>query len=156
MLLANHPFGVVDGLALTVLASRIRPEFRVITNSVLCVDERTENRLLPIDFEESRDAMRRNIETKRTALRALAAGECVAIFPSGGVATAVLGLRPAVDLEWHTFVAKLIRSSQATVVPVFFHGQNGPLFQLASKLSLTLRLSLLLREVNNKRGRLYA
>ena len=97
--------------------------------------------------------MRANIETKRAALAALARDECVAIFPSGGVATAEKVFGPAIDLEWRTFVAKLVRSSEATVVPLFFHGQNGPLFQLASRLSQTLRLSLLLHEVNNKRGR---
>ncbi len=153
VLLGNHPFGVVDGLALTLIASRLRPDFKVLVNSALCVDERTEGRLLPISFEETRAAMRSNIETKRAAVKALARNECVGIFPSGGVATAENVFGPAIDLEWRTFVAKLVRSSQATVVPLFFHGQNGPLFQLASKVSQTLRLSLLLREVNNKRGR---
>lgn len=153
VLLANHPYGVVDGLALSYIASQIRDEFCVLTNSALCVDQRTERRLLPISFEEGRAAMRANIETKRAALAALAREECVAIFPSGGVATAEKVFGPAIDLEWRTFVAKLVRSSEATVVPLFFHGQNGPLFQLASRLSQTLRLSLLLHEVNNKRGR---
>ncbi|MEM1245867.1 MAG: lysophospholipid acyltransferase family protein [Acidobacteriota bacterium] len=153
VLLANHPYGVVDGLALSYIASQIRQEFCVLTNSALCVDQRTERRLLPISFDEGRAAMRANIETKRRALAALARDECVAIFPSGAVATAEKVFGPAIDLEWRTFVAKLVRSSEATVVPLFFHGQNGPLFQLASRLSQTLRLSLLLHEVNNKRGR---
>src|SRR5206468_4225545 len=59
---------------------------------------------------------------------------------------------PAVDLPWAPFTAKLLRMSKATVVPVFFVGQNSRLFQMASHLSLTLRLSLVFRETARRIG----
>ncbi len=59
---------------------------------------------------------------------------------------------PAVDLPWAPFTAKLLRMSGATVVPVYFVGQNSRLFQLASHLSLTLRLSLVFRETARRIG----
>ena len=152
VLLGNHPFGVVDGLILCALTARLRRDFKVMTNSVLCLDERVNEHLLPIDFAETREAMRTNVTTKKRAVEALASGEAVALFPSGGVATARSAFGRAEDLEWKTFVAKLVRSSRATVVPLFFHGENGRLFQIASQVSMTLRLSLLLREVGKKRG----
>ena len=80
-------------------------------------------------------------------------GHAIGIFPGGGVSTSEKPLRgPAVDLPWAPFTAKLLRASRATVVPVFFVGQNSRLFQLASHLSLTLRLSLVFRETARRIG----
>jgi putative hemolysin len=60
--------------------------------------------------------------------------------------------RTAVDAEWKNLTARLISQGKAPVVPVFFAGQNSLLFQLASHLSMTLRLSLLFREVRDSVG----
>jgi putative hemolysin len=80
-------------------------------------------------------------------------GHAIGIFPAGGVSTSERPLKgPAVDLAWAPLAAKLIRMSGATVVPVFFVGQNSRLFQLASHLSLTLRLSLVFRETARRIG----
>ena len=75
------------------------------------------------------------------------------IFPAGGVSTSPNGLGRADDLEWKRFTAKVIQMAEATVVPVFVHGQNSRLFQLISQVSQTLRYGMLLNEVRNKMGR---
>ncbi|MEM6799866.1 MAG: lysophospholipid acyltransferase family protein [Bacteroidota bacterium] len=154
VIISNHPFGVVDGLVLGYLAARIRMDFVVLVNEVIMgQDERIDNYLLPIDFRESKDAVKANIQTKNKTLARLANGEALVIFPSGGVATSPKGFGKAEDLEWKRFVAKVIQQSKATVIPVFFHGQNSRLFQLVSQVSATLRLSMLLHEVKNKIGK---
>ena len=80
-------------------------------------------------------------------------GHAIGIFPGGGVSTSEKPLRgAALDLPWAPFTSKLIRSSGATVVPVHFSGQNSRLFQIASHLSLTLRLSLIFRETARRIG----
>lgn len=152
VLLGNHPFGVLDGLILCAVAARLRKDFRVLTNSVLCFDERIREHLLPIDFAETREAQRINVSTKRTATDTLRRGGLVALFPAGAVSTATSTFGHVVDLEWKSFVAKLVRGAEATVLPLYFHGQNGRLFQWVSQFSSTLRLSLLLRELNRRRG----
>lgn len=150
---ANHPFGVLDGLILGHLASQVRPEFYVLVNEVLTREPTLKRHLLPIDFRETKAAARTNLETRSSAMERLKAGAAIAIFPAGGVATAPPQFwRPARDFEWKRFSAKLIAFSQATVVPVYFHGQNSRLFQAASQISMNLRLSLLLYEVHNKIG----
>lgn len=58
----------------------------------------------------------------------------------------------AVDDEWKPFTAKLITQGRASVTPVFFDGQNSRLFQIASHLSLELRLALVFREVKRRMG----
>lgn len=59
----------------------------------------------------------------------------------------------AEELEWKNFTAQMIQKSKATVVPIFFHGQNSPLFHLASKMGPTFRLGLALREVKRTIGK---
>lgn len=153
VVIANHPFGVVDGLILGHLLAQMREAFFVLVNEVLCREELLAPYLLPIDFRETKDALQTNIQTRKTAIERLKAGELMGIFPSGGVATAPKMWKKAEDLEWKRFVVKLIQQTQATVLPVYIHGRNSRLFQLASQISLNLRLSLLLNEVRNKIGK---
>ena len=81
-------------------------------------------------------------------------GGCVIVFPAGGVSTSPdkLGRRPAMDAPWQPFTVQLIQRSKATVVPIFFGGQNSRLFQIASHLNQTLRLSLIFKEVRDRIG----
>lgn len=150
--ISNHPFGVLDGLALSCLISRVRPDFAVMVNEVLTRESMLAPYLLPVDFRPTKEALQTNLETRQQTLQLLKEGKTLGIFPAGGVATSSKIRGKAEDLEWKRFVAKAIQTTRATVVPVFFHGQNSRLFQLASKISLNLRLSLLLNEVKNKMG----
>jgi len=153
VLIANHPYGVLDGLIICHLAAQLRTNFKILIHRALCIEERIERYLLPVDFTESAEAIQSNIETKQRALATLNAGNAVIIFPAGGISTTVNGpFGPAVDLEWKLFVTKLIQRTEATVVPIYFHGQNSRIFQLASQLSDTLRLALIVHEVTRKRG----
>jgi putative hemolysin len=152
VIIANHPYGVVDGIALGYIASLVRSKFKFLVNAVLCKDEKLNNFFLPVDFEDSKSAMRTNIETRQMAINRLLDGEAILIFPSGGVATAPKFWMKAEDLEWKRFVIKLIKKSNATVLPIFFPGQNSRLFHLASQINLHFRLSLLLREVKKKQN----
>lgn len=149
---ANHPFGVLDGLIICHLAARTRQNFKILINSVLCREERIAPYMLPIDFSETKEAVHLNINSKKQALKVLQNNGAIVIFPAGGISTAQGPFGKVTDLEWKLFVAKLIHISQATVVPVYFHGQNSRIFQIASQFSLTLRLSLIIHEVNNKIG----
>lgn len=153
LLIANHPYGVLDGLIICHFASLLRPDFKILINKALCQDSRVARAMLPIDFSETAAATLTNIDSKQRALVTLNAGNAVVIFPAGGIATTVNGpFGRAVDLEWKLFVTKLIQMTEATVLPIYFHGQNSRLFQLASHMSLTLRLALIIYEVNRKAG----
>jgi len=151
--ISNHPYGVLDGVILTWLALKVRPDTKVLANSVLCQAPDARDNLLPVDFAETREARETNVRSRLAAQAWLQQGHAIGIFPGGGVSTTERPLKgPAVDLPWAPFTAKLIRPSRATVVPVYFVGQNSRLFQLASHLSLTLRLSLVFRETARRIG----
>ncbi len=153
LIISNHPFGVADGLALGHVLSRKRDDFYIIVNEVLCREDILGRYLLPIDFSERKEAIRTNLNTRFRAIEYIQKGGAVAIFPSGGVATSPRLFTRAVDLEWKNFVLKIIKKTNADIIPVFFEGQNSTLFQVASQINLNLRLSLLLNELNNKRNK---
>ncbi|MEZ5798761.1 MAG: acyltransferase [Paracoccaceae bacterium] len=154
LLVANHPFGIVDGLILGQLGQRLRGPVRIMTNSLLCRVPELVPHLLPVDFSGTPQARRLTGQTRQQATALLAAGHAVAIFPAGGVATAnaPLGGR-AVDSPWHAFVARLATVPGTTTLPVHFHGQNSRLFQIASHLSYALRVALIFHETRRRIGR---
>jgi putative hemolysin len=153
VIVANHPFGVLDGLVIGWLVSQRRDDFRVLTNSVLDAVPEAKPWLLPVDFAGTREAASANIAMRRAALAHVKAGGCVIVFPAGGVSTTPGPFDPlAVDDDWKPFTAKLITQGRAAVTPVFFEGQNSRLFQIASHLSLELRLALVFREVRRRMG----
>ena len=153
VIVANHPFGVLDGIVISYLVSQVRNDFRVLTNSILYQAPEIRDFLLPIDFAESKEALRTNLKSRADAKAHLDKGGCLVVFPAGGVSTAPKPWsKRAVDAEWKTFAAKLIVAAKAPVVPFYFAGQNSRLFQIASHISLTFRLSLLFKEVYDKIG----
>ena len=152
VIVANHPFGIGDGIAVLALAEQLGRPFRVLINNELLKVPEMAPYSLPVSFEETKEALALNMQTRHEALRLLKEGVTVVIFPAGGVATAKKGFGRAEDLPWKMFPAKLIQAAKANVVPVYFEGQNGRLFHLASKISLTLRVSLLIREFRRLSG----
>ncbi len=152
VMVANHPFGIGDGIAVLALAEQLGRPFRVLINNELLKVPEMAPYSLPVSFEETKEALAINMQTRHEALRLLKEGVTVVIFPAGGVATAKKGFGRAEDLPWKMFPAKLIQAAKANVVPIYFEGQNGRLFHLASKISLTLRVSLLIREFRKLSG----
>ena len=151
VLIANHPFGVIDGLCLGNLLAKRRLDFKLIVNEVLTREEMLKKYLLPIDFRETKQALLTNIQTRKSTIELLLKEHAIGIFPSGAVATTPkIKDKIAVDLEWKRFVIKILHASKATVVPIYFHGQNSKIFQLASHIHPNLRLALIMHEATKK------
>lgn len=154
LLVANHPFGIVDGLAMGHLGLSLRGDVGMMTNSLLCQVPEAQPYLLPVDFTGTSAARRLTAETRQRAADLLSQGRAVAIFPAGGVATANKPLTGrAVDSPWHPFVGKLATMPGVTTVPIHFAGQNSRLFQIASHTSYPLRVALIFHETRRRRGR---
>lgn len=154
MFVANHPFGVVDGIVLCDMALRVRGDLRIMLHSLLCQDSQLAQFFLPIDFQETKQALKTNIRSKQLALEFLSQDIPVLIFPSGMVSTAdKFGFGTVRDAPWTTFAAKIIREARATVVPIFFHGQNSRKFHVASHIGEPFRMAMLVHEAINKFGK---
>ncbi|WPZ22161.1 lysophospholipid acyltransferase family protein [Sulfitobacter faviae] len=148
VVVANHPHGMVDGMIFADFIGRVRPDYRILTRSLLTsIDEVAGSYMIPVPFPHDPDAQRKGVEMRAKAMAHLKEGGVVALFPSGVVAASESWWGPAVEAEWNVFTAKMIRRSGAQVVPMRFPGQNSRAYQIANRLSPMLRQGLLLHEI---------
>jgi len=152
ILVANHPYGILDGLMMGHLLSRTRGDFRILAHRVFRRAADLERVILPISFDGTEEALRTNIETRAEAHNYLKAGGAIGVFPGGTVSTSARPFTRPMDPGWRSFTARLVAKSGAAVVPVFFEGHNSRLFQLASHLHTTLRTALFVREFRARLG----
>lgn len=150
ILIANHPYGILDGLMMGHILSQARGDFRILANSVFRKAEDLNRIVLPISFDETREGVQTNIATRKTALDYLEQGGAIGVFPGGTVSTAERPFGRPMDPMWRSFTARMIAKSNATVVPIYFDGHTSRLFQIASHLHSTLRLGLLIKEFKKR------
>lgn len=150
IVIANHPYGILDGLMMGHILSRTRGDFRILAHHVFRKAEDLNKVILPINFDETKEAVKLNLETRKTALDYLGQGGAIGIFPGGTVSTAAKPFAQPMDPGWRGFTARMIAKSDATVVPIFFDGHTSRLFQLASHLHYTLRMGLLIKEFRKR------
>lgn len=144
---ANHPHGLVDGMILCEMVARIRPDFKILTRSLLTGIPEVEEFMIPVPFPHEDNARELGLQMRDDTMRHLKAGGVIILFPAGKVAMSPGWWGPAIEGEWNVFTHKIVRSSGATIVPVRFTGQNSRWFQIANQLSDTLRQGLLLYEI---------
>jgi len=150
---ANHPLGGLDGIILAALLQRVRPDVRLMANYLLgCMPEMHEACIF-VDPFGGPAAADRNRGALRAAMRWVAAGGALGVFPAGEVSHFTLRRGALTDGPWDGSIAALVRRTRATVVPIYFHGRNGRLFQLAGLVHPRLRTAMLPREFLHCRGR---
>ena len=150
IMIANHPYGILDGLMMGHILSSVRGDFRILANTVFRKSADLQRVILPISFDETKDAVRENLATRKNALAYLADGGAIGVFPGGTVSTAATPFAQPMDPGWRSFTARMISKSNATVLPVYFEGQTSRMFQLASHLHNTLRMGLLIKEFKKR------
>ncbi|MDA9855180.1 lysophospholipid acyltransferase family protein [Paracoccaceae bacterium] len=150
IMIANHPYGILDGLMMGHILSSVRGDFRILANTVFRKSADLQRVVLPISFDETKDAVRENLATRKNALAYLADGGAIGVFPGGTVSTAATPFAQPMDPGWRSFTARMISKSNATVLPVYFEGQTSRMFQLASHLHNTLRMGLLIKEFKKR------
>ncbi|HEY2018489.1 MAG TPA: GNAT family N-acyltransferase [Bryobacteraceae bacterium] len=149
----NHPFGILEGAILASLLSKIRPDVRFLANGLLEVVPELRELLIPVDPISGRRAVRGNGGGLRKALKHLADGGMLVMFPAGEVSHFRWRDRAVTDGQWNPAAARIAGIARAPVVPLYVEGANGTLFQLAGMAHSGLRTALLGRELLNKRGR---
>lgn len=148
VVVANHPHGMVDGMILADLIGRVRPDYKILTRALLTgIDEVASSYMIPVPFPHEDDAQRKSVEMRAKAMAHLKEGGLISLFPSGVVAASKTMFGPAIEADWNVFTAQMIRRSGARVVPVYFTGANSRWYQVANRISSTLRQGLLLHEI---------
>lgn len=145
VVVANHPLGIVDALALIDLVGSVRPDVKILGNDWLTLVEPLRPLLLPVDvFGKGAASKLRDI------YRALDNGEAVVVFPAGEVSRLRAdGLR---DGRWSDGFARLALRSRASVLPVHVAARNSAMFYGISMLAKPLSTAMLPREAVSPAG----
>jgi putative hemolysin len=152
IVVANHPFGGIEGLMLIDLLQKQRPDFKVMANFMLSRIPQLRDSLINVDPFGGKAAARTNLTPLRQALNWLKQGGVLVIFPAGEVSSYQSSTGEVTDPAWSSTLPRLVRRSKAPVLPVFFPGCNGSFFQWAGRLHPRLRTALLPHMLLNKTG----
>ncbi|RYE55738.1 MAG: lysophospholipid acyltransferase family protein [Sphingobacteriales bacterium] len=149
--IANHPYGGIEGLALVKLLCMVRPEAKVMVNFILKKIPNLSEFFVAVNpFENVQHSS--SISGLKATFDLLQNGTPIGIFPAGEVSTFSVDKQEITDRLWHPVVGKLIARAKLPVVPIYFHGNNGVLFNILSFIHPTLRTAKLPSEFLNKQG----
>jgi putative hemolysin len=147
LIVANHPLGTLDGLALLKLIRSVRPDVRIVANRVLLHMEHLQSVFLPVDVLTDK----KNLKTAyKTMLSALENDEALIIFPAGEVSR--ITPKGIVDGQWQSGFIKLAKKSHSPVLPIYIKAKNSALFYSLSMLYKPLGTFLLVSEMFNKKN----
>ena len=153
VVVANHPYGVLDGAILTVLLTRVRPDVKVLTNFLLSDVPELQKHCIFVDPFQTDRSLESNRRGLREAFTWLQKGGMLAVFPAGEVSHWQMPAAQIVDPEWNDAAVRLIRKTGAAALPVYLCGHNGVGFQLMGMIHPKLRSAFLLQEFLNQAGK---
>jgi putative hemolysin len=147
IVVANHPLGALDAIALADWVLALRPDAKVMANYLISRMPESLPWLVPVDPFAGPSAGRRNVGSMKQALGWLKRGGCLVVFPAGEVSHLHLRSMTVTDPPWNDHVAQLLQRTGASVVPVHIEGRNSWLFQILGLLHPRLRTLFLVREM---------
>ncbi len=152
VVVANHPFGGIEGIVLLRLLRQVRPDAKVMANYILGRMPEMDEFSIYVNPFGGTNAARANIQPLKECLRWVRQGHLLLVFPSGEVSHLRLNRREVADPEWSPTIAGIIRRTGAPALPVFIEGRNSAFFQMLGLLHARFRTALLPRELINKQG----
>ncbi len=150
---ANHPFGVLDGAALAVLLLRVRPDVKILTNSLLESIPELREHCIFVDPFHTATSVDKNMTPLKQALAWLRQNGALAVFPAGEVSQWNVRQAQVTDPDWNTVAARLVRKTGASALPVYFRGRNSVRFQMLGLVHPRLRTLFLLQEFLQQRDK---
>jgi putative hemolysin len=149
--IANHPYGGIEGLVLLRMLLTVRPDAKLMANFLLKKIPNLSDFFIAVNpFENIEHSS--SISGLKNTLELLSQGTPIGIFPAGEVSTFKIETQQITDRLWHPVVGKIIAKAKVPVVPIYFHGNNGLLFNLLSMIHPALRTAKLPSELFNKQG----
>lgn len=152
LVVANHPFGLLDGMVLDQILCRCRNDSKILANEILCGVEELRDRCILVDVSGEKTAHQTNVMAVRHTVQWLRQGHAIGMFPAGEVSHWQNEERCVTDAPWGALAIRCARKTDASVVPVYFLGGNSLTFQLAGLLHPKLRTARLPIELLNKRA----
>ncbi len=155
IIVANHPFGLLDGLIICSIICDIRKDYKILINDEVSQIDQIREYLLPIKFSKFTEDIKKNIISKKKAIEHVNSNGILITFPSGEVATSSLIFNEANERSWKPLIGSIINKTNATIIPVRFFGKNSLFFQTIGFVNNNLRRILFIRELLNKKNQTF-
>ncbi len=150
LVVANHPFGGIEGIVLASILRTLRCDVKFMANSLLnCIPE-MRDLLISVNPFKQDSAIKENIGPIRECIHWVKSGHMLVVFPSGEVSRFDLQKGAITDPAWSPSIARIIRKTGASVLPLFFRGTNSAVFHMAGMVHPLLRTAMLPNELLNK------
>lgn len=153
VVVANHPFGALDGIVLSLILRQYRDNVKVMANYHLAKIPEVRDCFIPVDPFASEHSNKHNIKPLKESLNWLKQGGLLLVFPAGEVSNFNIRKMRVQDGDWNTTIGRLVTLSAATVSPVYFYGRNSLLFNAVGLIHPLLRTCLLPRELLKRSGK---
>ena len=153
IVVANHPFGMLDGIALGALALRVRSDVKILANQILASIPELAPHCIFVDPFQGKGSKQANVAGLRQAVAHLRAGGMLIVFPGGEVSHWHFRHGEICDPEWSDSAARLACATEASVLPVLFPGTNSLPFHIMGLIHPMLRTVRLPHELVNKFGK---
>jgi putative hemolysin len=150
VIVANHPFGGIEGLLFADIILKRRKDLRILANVHLERIKELRELIIAVNAFEGTRASRENAQPLREAVRWVQGGGALMVFPSGEVSHFQFRRSSITDPEWRPSAGYIVRRTGAPVIPAFVYGRNTWFFQLMGCIHPRLRTVLLAREFLNK------
>jgi putative hemolysin len=151
LVVANHPFGILEGLILVDLLEKVRPDFRIVANGILATTPALHEKVFFVNPFDSASATE-NGRSLRASLEWLRSGGLLLMFPAGEVSYLNWGEAPVTDPAWNSASARFARKIGCPTIPLFFEGINSLTFQMLGAIHPRLRTLNLAHELVKKRS----
>ncbi len=155
IIVANHPFGLLDGLIICSIICDIRKDYKILINDEVSQIDQIKEYLLPIKFSKLTEDIKKNIISKKKAIEHVNSNGILITFPSGEVATSSLIFNEANERRWKPLIGSIINKTNAEIIPVRFFGKNSLFFQTIGFVNNNLRRILFIRELLNKKNQTF-
>jgi putative hemolysin len=153
VVVANHPFGGIEGVILAAILMKVRSDVKVLGNYLLKRVAGIDDSIISVDPFKGRHAAAANLKGLKESIRWVKRGGALLTFPSGEVSSFRFSQRRVVDPVWSPHVGGIIRRTGAAVLPIYWPGKNSPVFQILGILHPLIRTAMLPRELMNKKGK---
>ena len=155
IIVANHPFGLLDGLIICSIICDVRKDYKILINDEVSQIDQIREYLLPIKFSTLTEDIKKNIISKKKAIEHVNSNGILITFPSGEVATSSLIFNEANERRWKPLIGSIINKTNAAIIPVRFFGKNSLFFQTIGFVNNNLRRILFIRELLNKKNQTF-
>lgn len=153
VVVANHPFGGIEGIILGSILKSVRPDVKIMANYLLERIPEMRDLFFFVDPFDGPEAKRNNLASMRKSIKWVEDGQALGVFPAGEVAHLKLKNRTVTDPEWNPTVGRIVNRTGAPVQPIYFDGFNGAMFQIMGLIHPRLRTAMLPKELLNKRDK---